>query len=98
MAEWSPDQSDRGRVHDPFGKRRDPDRVSNYKFARCNHRLQPTIHKKELPAILMSIDQSKYSFGHGLPEKETQWLSQVIDVWLDANHSQVKGGMISLLE
>jgi hypothetical protein len=27
-----------------------------------------------------------------------QWLSQVIDAWLDANQSRIKGGMTSLLE
>jgi hypothetical protein len=57
-----------------------------------------SINKKELPAIFLSTDQNKYSFGHGLPQREMQWLSQVIDAWLDANQSQIKGGMISLIE
>jgi hypothetical protein len=57
-----------------------------------------SINKKELPAIFLSTDQKKYSFGHGLPEREMQWLSQVIDAWLDANKSQIKGGMLSLID
>jgi hypothetical protein len=59
-----------------------------------------SINRKELPAMFLSTDQNKYeySFGHGLPEKEMRWLSQVIDAWLDANRSQIKGGAISLLE
>jgi hypothetical protein len=57
-----------------------------------------SINKKECPAIFLSTDQSKYSFGHGLPEREMQWLSQVIDAWLDAHQIQIKAGMTSLLE
>jgi hypothetical protein len=57
-----------------------------------------SIDKKECPAIFLSTDQSQYSFGHGLPEREMQWLSQVIDAWLDANQSEINGGVISLLE
>jgi hypothetical protein len=59
-----------------------------------------SINKKECPAIFLStIDQkNKYSFGHGLPEREMQWLSQVIDAWLDANQSQIDEGVASLLE
>ena len=58
------------------------------------------INKKEIPAIFLStIDQNnKYSFGHGLPEREMQWLSQVIDAWLDANQIQIRGDFTSLLE
>jgi hypothetical protein len=52
-----------------------------------------SINKKEMPAICLSTDQNKYSFGHGLPEREMQWLSQVIDAWLDAHQNQIKGGI-----
>jgi hypothetical protein len=57
-----------------------------------------TVNKKECPAIFLSTDHNQYSFGHGLPEREMQWLSQVIDAWLDANENKINGGMESLLE
>jgi hypothetical protein len=83
-----------------FSYKQNSDRVFNSNYAKCNDTWQPVqINKRELSAILLSTHQNKYSFVYDLPEREMQWLiSQVIDTWLDANQSLIKGGMMSLLK